>query len=578
MDEAPSTPNFRIELVPFDAGAISVWGQADSRHRNWPVVYTINNDREIYVGETTSATSRMQQHLTAPARQGLRHVKIVIDGSFNKSACLDLESQLIRYFAADGKYRPQNLCHGMVDSEYFDRAQYQERFNAIFNELVREGVFSRSIPEIVNSDIFKFSPFKALNPEQEVAIDGVLEKLADDIHNESGEPMVVRGDPGTGKTIVAVYLMKLLTDIANSTPDDVLDIDSRFVDFFQLGFRETFTGLRVGLVIPQQSLRRTIEKVFARTPGLHKTMVMGPFQVGKSLEKFDLLIVDETHRLGQRSNQPSAALNRQFKEINIALFGEDRDSISQLDWIKAQSKHQLFLVDGEQTVRPADLPAAETRKLIASAERAGSYFRLVSQMRVAGGEDYIDYVGRVLDGERVTPRDFNGYEIRLCDDVSEMRDAIVQKDREFGLARMIAGYAWEWKSKRNPTTPDIVIDGVEMFWNRTATDWVNSATALAEVGSIHTVQGYDLNYAGVIIGNDLQFDAADQKIIFSRENYFDQRGKENLPRLGQVFGDDEILQYVKNIYRVLMTRGIKGTFVYVCNPELREYLRPFFGN
>jgi uncharacterized protein len=577
MDEAPNTPSFRIELVPFDAGAISVWGQADSRHRNWPVVYTINNEREIYVGETTSATSRMQQHLSAPARQGLRHVKIVIDESFNKSACLDLESQLIRYFAADGKYRPQNIFHGMVDSEYFDRAQYQKRFDAIFNELVREGVFSRSIPEIVNSDLFKFSPFKALNPEQEVAIDGVLEKLADDIHNASGEPMVVRGDPGTGKTIVAVYIMKLLIDIANSTPDDVLDIDSRFVDFFQAGYRETFTGLRVGLVIPQQSLRRTIEKVFTRTPGLHKSMVLGPFQVGKSLEKFDLLIVDETHRLGQRSNQPSAALNRQFKEINIALFGDDRDSISQLDWIRAQSKHQLFLVDGEQTVRPADLPAAETRKLITSAERAGSYFRLVSQMRVAGGEDYIDYVGRVIDGERVTPRDFNGYEIRFFDDVSEMRDAIVQKDREFGLARMIAGYAWEWKSKRNPTTPDIVIDGVEMFWNRTATDWVNSATALDEVGSIHTVQGYDLNYAGVIIGNDLQFDEANQKIIFSRENYFDQRGKENLPRLGQVFGDDEILQYVKNIYRVLMTRGIKGTFVYVCNPELREYLRPYFG-
>jgi DUF2075 family protein len=197
-------------------------------------------------------------------------------------------------------------------------------------------------------------------------------------------------------------------------------------------------------------------------------------------------------------------------------------------------------------------------------------------MRVAGGEDYIDYVGRVLDGESVAARDFNSYEIRLFDDVAEMRDAIVQKDREFGLARMIAGYAWEWKSKRNPTTPDIVIDGVEMFWNRTATDWVNSATALEEVGSIHTVQGYDLNYAGVIIGNDLKFDPETRRIYFSREDYFDQRGKENLPRLGQVFGDDEILRYVKNIYRVLMTRGILGTYVYVCDTALREYLRSFF--
>ena len=99
---------------------------------------------------------------------------------------------------------------------------------------------------------------------------------------------------------------------------------------------------------------------------------------------------------------------------------------------------------------------------------------------------------------------------------------------------------------------------------------------MEEVGSIHTVQGYDLNYAGVIIGADLGFDPVTQKMVFNRENYHDKKGKENNPRLGIVYTDEDLLDYVKNIYRVLLTRGIRGTFVYVVDPYLREYLRPFF--
>ena len=114
-----------------------------------------------------------------------------------------------------------------------------------------------------------------------------------------------------------------------------------------------------------------------------------------------------------------------------------------------------------------------------------------------------------------------------------------------------------------------------MFWNRTQTDWINSPTSIDEVGSIHTVQGYDLNYAGVIIGNDLRFDPAIQKIRFSRDDYFDKKGLENNRMLGITYSDEEILEFVKNIYRVLMTRGIKGTYVYICDPELREYFKRY---
>jgi DUF2075 family protein len=172
----------------------------------------------------------------------------------------------------------------------------------------------------------------------------------------------------------------------------------------------------------------------------------------------------------------------------------------------------------------------------------------------------------------VTPTTFGDYELRLFDDLAEMRRAILAKDAEHGLSRLVAGFAWPWVSKNSPATPDIVLDGLSLFWNRTATDWINSETSLDEVGSIHTVQGYDLNYAGVIIGADLGYDPVTERVVFHRENYHDKKGKENNPRLGLVYSDEDLLEYVVNIYRVLLTRGIRGTYLYVVDPDLRLHL------
>jgi DUF2075 family protein len=190
-------------------------------------------------------------------------------------------------------------------------------------------------------------------------------------------------------------------------------------------------------------------------------------------------------------------------------------------------------------------------------------------MRVSGGNDYIEFVGKLLNLEHVGHPDFGDYDFRIFENFTEMRQAILEKDQEVGLSRLVAGYAWEWKSKNDPTAVDISIDGIDLQWNRTAVDWVNSPTSVNEVGSIHTIQGYDLNYAGVIIGNDLGFDPETGQLVFNRANYFDKKGKENNPKLGREFTDDELLEYVKNIYRVLMTRGIRGTYVHIVDQDLR---------
>jgi uncharacterized protein len=568
--------SFRIERLPFSGGALSVWASGDERNNNWPVVYTISADNAIYVGETTNVANRLQQHLVTAEKKNLKRVRIVFNEKFNKSVCLDLESHLIRYFHADGNYQVLNRNDGIIDADYYDRDSYRESFDELFEELFREGMLTRSIPDIVNSNLFKFSPFKALNTDQAVAVESVLELFFEDLEAGRGRSIVVQGDPGTGKTIVAIYLMKLLLDIAKSESDEMLDRDSLFANFFDQDYRDLLQDFRVGLVIPQQSLRKTIQTVFQKTPGLSKSMVLTPFEVGESSEPYDLLIVDEAHRLGQRANQPSAAQNSKFTAINEALFGEDRSDLTQMDWIRAQSRHQLYLIDSSQSVKPADVPKRLLDEMSANARSQGSFFRLASQMRIQGGSDYIDYVGRVLEGSQVVPETFGSYEIGFFEDMGQMQSAILDRDAELGLSRLVAGYAWPWVSKANPEAHDIVLDDVGLTWNRTASDWINSPTSVEEVGSIHTVQGYDLNYAGVIIGPDLGFDPVSKKIVFRRESYHDKKGKENNPRLGIVYTDDDLLDYVKNIYRVLLTRGIRGTFVYVVDPHLRDYLRPFF--
>ncbi len=560
---------FEIERLPFTDRVVARMRDLDPRFVNWPVVYVLDDGKRVYVGETLNAAKRMEQHR---AKKGdLKVLRLVMDDRFNKSACLDLESTLIRLFSGDEKYTVINANAGLVDYEYFDRASYQRTFDRIFDELRSAGMFTRSITEIENSDLFKLSPFKALNDDQAAAVDDILDGLFADLAAGRKSLSVVQGEPGTGKTIVAIYLLKLLSDIVHADPEDLYEGDVRFSEFFVEAKRALLAGRRVGFVVPQQSLRTSIKRVFRRTPGVHPSMVLTPFEVGASSERWDLLIVDEAHRLTQRANQASGPLNKKFREINQHLFGDDRLDLTQLDWIRAQSDHQIFLLDSAQSVRPADLPQAIQAGLLA--EAGDRRYQLRSQMRVRAGSDYVDFVRRLLSDTPAARQEFGDYDLRLFDDVGAMRAAIREKDQEEGLARMVAGYAWEWRSKKDPTAYDIELDGQRMRWNSTATDWINAPGSIDEIGSIHTVQGYDLNYAGVIIGPDLRLDLSTGRVVFDRANYKDRKGQENNPTLGVAYSDEDLLKFVRNIYRVLLTRAMRGTYVYVCDPALRERVR-----
>ena len=581
------TPAYEIRTFDFTPEGHQKLHLEKTMH-DWPVVYVLHRPAstprgkgQVYIGESLNMDKRFGDHLKNKAKEDLQVAEVVVDDTFNKSACLDLESFLINLSSGDESNETLNRNDGQQEKSYYNRDFYQLRFREIFDDLRAKGVFSKSIQEIENSEMFKYSPFKSLNEDQLSVVSDIMDGLADDL----GAPVadnqvaVVQGDPGTGKTIVATFLMKLLADLGSFVEDSDEKRESVFEDFYQEGNRDLFRGLRIGLVVPMQDLRRTLTRVFKGTPGLSTDMVLSPREVALSGEHFDILVVDEAHRLSQFGAQSIGTLTKEFRQINDDLFDGEKPEASQLDWIRSCSDHTILMVDTSQTVKPIDLSTAMLRALIDAqdAEHRRDYV-LHSQMRSIGGNDYIDYVKQVLSPAPPQVRsDFGPYKVGIVDDPQRLIDIIATKNASHGLSRVVAGYAWDWVSKKDPDKLDINLsDGVGLRWNSTVTDWINSPRSPEEAGSIHTVQGHDLNYAGVIFGKDLRYDPVKEVLWISRDDYRDSTGKRNNKLAGRDTTDEMLLEFITNIYYVLMTRGVHGTFIHVVDPGLREYLGRYF--
>ncbi|MDL2341848.1 MAG: DUF2075 domain-containing protein [Patescibacteria group bacterium] len=494
--------------------------------RNWPVVYMLENKREVYIGETTNAYIRFKQHNENAIRRTLDAAYVIADDEYNKSATLDTESLLIQYMAADGVYQLQNGNGGLANHNYFQRENYRKKFDSLWKQLQDLKLVKHDLVQLQNSDLFKYSPYKALTDEQLLLVDNIIET----IRTSSSQSFIINGEPGTGKTIVGVFLMKYLQEI----PD---------------------LNLKVALVVPVTALRKTLKRVFANVKGLSPNMVIGPNEVvGKN---YDLLVVDEAHRLKRRVN----LTNYVTHDISNKTLGLGNEG-TQFDWIMRSSKYQIFLYDENQSVMPTDIRPQQVKSIHAKS------YSLSIQMRVEGGEDYIKFVNDFLALKAQYAFETDQYKFVICDTIDQLKTSILAREKEAGLSRLVAGYAWKWQTKgNNPAAQfDIEIEDTKLKWNSVNIDWVNSKNAINEVGCIHTIQGYDLNYVGVIIGPELKYDPIKKLLNVDKSKYVDFNGKRSIT------DPTDLDNYIRNIYKTLLTRGIKGTYVYAVDPDLRAYM------
>ena len=571
--------NFEIKEYEFNNSALN---NINQKYINWPVVYLISSNNKVYIGETSNIKSRMKQHLNNPDRKFLKIINIIFDEKFNKSAILDIEQSLIRMFYADSRFDSNkgilNKNNGQSSKHnYYQREMYLNKLEDIWKKLQQKKLAKKSYDSIINSDIYKYSPFTSLTNEQQDIMCKIINNILDCLEGKTtNKTSIITGLAGTGKTILAINLIYTIVNADFSNIDTFKEGEDIEIEILS-EYDKTIHRLRkyilrnekikIGFVVPMTSLRKTLKTVFISIDRKNlKNIVIAPGDVTK--DDYDVIICDEAHRLAQYKN----IANMGYFRKKCEELGIDENTATQLDWINMNSKYKVLFYDGNQTIKGSDISKDKMDKLIE--ENSDKCYSLTTQLRCKSGELFLDSIDKLfkcsLKNKIESSKDF---EIKVFDDPNEMIDKIKELDRKIGLCRNVAGYDWEWKSKDKPIEEirkkdlyDFDFEGKKYIWNHTNNGWILSSNAVNEIGCVHTVQGYDLNYVGVIIGSDLSYNKEKNKI----EVHIDKLKDKNVKK-----GTDEktVQEYIINTYKVLLERGIKGCYIYACDESMQEYLK-----
>lgn len=391
---------------------------------------------------------------------------------------------------------------------------------------------SKSLQDTLASMLHGNAEFQLID-EQKVAYETVRKKLQNVLKGKSGKTtIIIKGGPGTGKSVVAIQLLcdliqqrySALYVTKNAAPRNVY-----FAKLRQENYKVNY-----------------IKNLFCGA---------GSFTEAKR-DEFDCILADEAHRLMKNSGIYKPGSNPQAWDIIFA------------------AKVSVFFIDEDQRVTGEDDCTIQTirtyAKQLGSEIIEGDSYNLVSQFRCNGSDAYLAFVDALL-GMKTTPNtllDFD-YDIQVFDNPNEMREALRTKNLFNNKSRMLAGYCYEWRSKNNPTAIDIQLpDGFQAQWNFASTGtWAIDAESFEQVGCIHTSQGLEFDYVGVIIGKDLVF----------QNNMVQTDARSRAKTDKSLYGTKQFPErqdlIIRNTYKTLLTRGQKGCYIYCEDKALASHIR-----
>jgi predicted GIY-YIG superfamily endonuclease len=386
---------------------------------NWPVVYLIYNDDEVYVGETTSAFVRYSQHADRNGkffhdRRRLKNIKIVFDDLFNKSAILDIEQNLIHLLEAEAAIEEEKGYHGRklqnrnagqsYSHNYYNRTIYQAKVEEIWDHLFRKRFVKNPYAGIKNSDLFKYSPYTSLTAEQELVCRDIIRDIISKLSNDQKGMALIKGVAGTGKSLVLINMIMTLLksqsvhfdyDFETDSEDDLderYSLHAELERFYKLWKIKTgYDDLKIGFVVPMASIRATFRMVFKysgkSTKGMRASMVIGPNEVvtKKGERDYDVVYVDEYHRLKRRvamSGTEMGAFDKCCQRLNL-----NPKEATHLDFLLKKSRYQILVYDENQSIKPTDIPVDLMRAQLDAHVTISR--ELKSQMRCQGGGDFM---------------------------------------------------------------------------------------------------------------------------------------------------------------------------------------------
>lgn len=539
---------------------------------NFPTVYIHNwqesGDFEVYVGESNDIFKRTRQHYDAASDKSRWQSKLLEkDASlfiighehFNKSLTLDIENRLMHYMMSVDRVKHVYNLRDNPQTSYYPMEELDDIFGKIWGGLRKENKeLFPSESAIKDSAIYKASPLHKLTKEQEKARDLIIQKVSKALENKETRQLIfIDGEAGTGKTVLNSSTFYELYCQAEEN-------NRNLKCFLLVNHDEQIT------VYEQIAEKLGLIEKYGQVVGKPTTFINNHSKD----EPVDVAFVDEAHLLltqGKQSYRGKNQLNdiMDRARVTVVMFDENQILTTEQFWeaqILEQYRNQAKLEE--------------------------NHIVLKKQLRMQADPATMDWIDSFTKERRVKkiPNTFGGYAIKIFAN-PELLDLEIQRraqESDSALSRVIATYDWQYSSNHKMEDQvmkywEVLIGKWHKPWNRELESelskkekrdikglaWAEQPQTINEVGSTFTIQGFDLNYAGVILGPSVKY--RDGKIIFdptASKNEKAVRNRTLSDGTKQKFGETLIQHEV----RVLMTRGVNGMYIYACDPELRAAL------
>lgn len=608
-------PDPFIERIPygfgFEASLEAAYGEREeneraewvTHHLEYPSVYLVRSRRRlkfggeftVYVGETNDIRKRTWQHLRQDPKtrsdwlefRDADDVEMYVIGHpyFNKSLTLDIENRFLHYLDACKSVVRHNNRRSNEQRAYYTLDYLDSIFEKVWDELrAFEPELFDDKDDITSSAIFKASPFHKLSPEQLDAQNQIFEAINDaldprDSAGDDGHKLIlVSGEAGSGKTV-------LISSIFNGVMMGVEDEDERF-RMLAINPDLDGTGIDGYLVSGHKNDggQLAVYKEIIKKAGIPRSRGKNPDRVyspSSFINQFspedpaDVVLIDEAHLL--------------LTQKALGYYSEQ----PQIEAILDRAKVVVAVYDPKQTLETPQHWEVPVEEYFAD-RLAQPPIQLTNQLRLKADPVTIDWIRSFVDLGVVKPipSDGQGYELKVFSNPADLEAAVRHKDSlvENNLSRLIATYDWEYRSgQRNERDPDGIwfVDvphpegPIRLPWNLQVKDertdrrlayrkaWSETPATVREVGSTYTIQGFDLNYAGVILGPSVTF--RDGHIVIDPSKSAHKKAVQK-----RSFADGSKRSFgeelIRNELNVLLTRGTKGTYIYAVDDQLREAL------